>query len=283
MIMTNHLFDQIKEGILAKEKGQMKDAARLFLNILQEDMNFVPALIELALLYDEQEEFDRAESYFQRALSLDPDHFELRLHYANSLIRKGSIEPGIDQIRYVLEKDENHCDAWYYLAITYFFYLNENVKALAIAERIIEIDPGFTAGYTLLGEIYFSLKNIPQSLKYFQRVLEIEPTNKDAHLALSAIYGKDLMDRHKSLKHSMFLLESNSYDKLARHNAEMALRLPPNQEIQASEQALEEGMAYLYLEKWDLAEHALKRALKLNPEHPEVWKMLQKVRSQSIK
>lgn len=281
--MNQDKFDLLKRGIGAKEQKLYKKALRIFYDLLAEDVNFIPALIELAILYDEIDDQAKAKYYFERAIGLDPGHYELRLHFANSLIRHEEVDAGIDQIRQAIELDEKNCDGWYYLAIAYFFYLNESVKALAIAERILEIDPNYVSGYTLLGEIYFAMNNIEESRRYFHKALQIDPTNKDSHLALSAIYGNDIKDRHQSLRHSLFLLDKDPEDKLARHNAEMALKLPPREEISQSEQAYEEGMAYLYLEQWDLAEHALRRAMKLNPSHPEIWQMLQKVRANTNK
>lgn len=269
-------------GIDAKEKGIIPEAVSFFMKSIQKDISFIPAMIELAILYDDLEEFDKAISFYQRSLKLDPNHYELRIHYANALIRNNQVDNGLQEIRKALELDENNPDGWYYLAITYFFYLKETEKALAIANRIILMDPDYLSGYTLLGEVQFSLGNVGSAVKSFQKALQIDSMNKDAHLALSAIFGNDLRDRKKSLKHSLFLLDKDPGDLLARHNAEMALKLPASDKTPQSDQALEEGMAYLYLEKWDLAEHALKRALRLNPSHPRVWKMLQKVRSKSV-
>jgi len=203
----------------------------------------------------------------------------VRIHLANCLIRSDKVDRGIQQLRQAIEQDENKVDGWYYLAIAYFVYLNETEKSMAIVHRIIELNPYYISGYTLLGEIQFSLKDVKGAIFSFEKALKIDPNNKDAHLALSAIYGNDLQDRHKSLKHSLFLLESDPLDEMAKHNVEMALKLPIQKAGKPSHQALEEGMAYLYLRKWDLAEHALKRALRLDPSHPRVWNLLQKART----
>lgn len=281
-IKINTVSAFLKDGLKAKDGGFFSEAVSNFMKALQLDLSFVPALIELAILYDDVKNLEKSIIYYQRALKLDPNHYELRLHYANVLIRNESVDQGIQEIRIAIEQNEEKVDGWYYLAIAYFFYLNETEKALAIANQINKMDPAYTSGYTLLGEIYFSLGDTDKSIKYFQKALRLDPENKDAHLALSAIFGNDLKDREKSLKHSMYLLNKYPQDKLAKNNAIMALKLPLNKSTPLSEQVLTEGMAYLYLEKWDQAEHALKRAMHLKPSHPEVWKILQKVRCQKI-
>lgn len=275
---TREITDLLKQGLSAKKDGRLSDAEAIFIKCLQKDISFVPALIELAILYDDQDELSKSIYYYEKALKLDPLHYEVRIHLANCLIRNEQVDRGIQELRDAIEQDENKADGWYYLAIAYFIYLNETEKALAIVHRIIEINPFYISGYTLLGEIQFSRKDIQGAIQSFEKALQIDPENKDAHLALSAIYGNDLKNRHESLKHALLLLESDPTDEMAKHNVEMALKLPAQKSDKPSDQALEEGMAYLYLKKWDLAEHALKRALRLDPSHPQVWKLLQKAR-----
>lgn len=271
-------FDLLEQGIAAKRNGDSNLAQKYFYQALAFDLAFVPALVELAILFDDTGELDKALEYYDRALQIDPDHYELRLHYANALIRNDQIDQGISHIRRAIELKEDSSDAWYYLALTYFFYLNETQKAIAICYSILEREDDYVAAYNLLGEIAFAQSQLQEAKDHFETALQADPDNKDAHLALSAIYGNDLQKRHKSLEHSFYLLEKDPADPLARHNAQMALKLPPHEQSSPSDTALEEGMAYIYLEDWALAEHALKRALRLNPSHPHVWQMLQQVR-----
>ena len=125
--------------------------------------------------------------------------------------------------------------------------------------------PGNPEGYFRRGHIYMLIRKFPEALKDFESTLELNPQHADAHLDYGVVLG-----------------EMGDYEG-ALHELNAALNLQPRNAVIYYYQA----QTYLKLERYDLAEAALKSFIGLS-DHP-VWTQrarielenLQKKRSQN--
>ena len=117
-------------------------------------------------------------------------------------------------------------------------------KAKEATLRAVEIDPGNSEGYEMLGLISFWYEWDWQAAeKYFQRALDLDPKNADAHFAYAHLLSN-------SRRHERALVEI----KVARELDPLSLRTNA-----------EEGQIFFFAKDYDNALDRLKKTIDLDP------------------
>ena len=151
-----------------------------------------------------QEQYQRAQAAYERALAIDPSQLDARMFLANLLVDTGKVEQAVPLLRDALKANANYAPVHWELGYAYRFggMLNESV---AECERAREIDPlvksngsvlntylylgqydkflaslpdvndsSFLLFYRGFGEYY--KKDLERASKDFDRAYEIDPT-----------------------------------------------------------------------------------------------------------
>jgi len=72
--------------------------------------------------------------------------------------------------------------------------LGESEQAIAVYQKILEINPNFAAAYCNLGCIWQIQGKFEQAITAYQRAIQIKPDFALAHRNLSGLVAKDLTD-----------------------------------------------------------------------------------------
>jgi DNA-binding winged helix-turn-helix (wHTH) protein/TolB-like protein/TPR repeat protein len=163
-------------------------------------------------------ETDKAVAYFQQAIDLDRNYSLPYLGLANAYLP---------------------------MALTSGLPSSEVMpKAKEATLRAVEIDPGNSEGYEMLGLISFWYEWDWQAAeKYFQRALDLDPKNADAHFAYAHLLSN-------SRRHERALVEI----KVARELDPLSLRINA-----------EEGQIFFFAKDYDNALDRLKKTIDLDP------------------
>jgi tetratricopeptide (TPR) repeat protein len=161
----------------------------------------------LGTIYEEEEQFEKAELVIQQAIKLEPDnpryYFRLGVVYDKSNKKEASI----DAMRKVISLDPKHSNALNYLGYTYA----DLGKNLDEAERLIlealKYKPNDGYITDSLGWVYYKKGEFEKALEYLQKAIGIVPDDPimlehlgDAHLKLNDKTNA-LKFYKKSLKH----------------------------------------------------------------------------------
>lgn len=111
-------------GCVAMMRGEYSDAEQLFVSAYKLDSQYSRAIGNLALLYDLSAEYELARRFYEAALKLEPDNYQIRTNYA-VLIEEAGRRVAKDNARYQLKKQRA---AW---------AKQELLKAYALAEHPI--------------------------------------------------------------------------------------------------------------------------------------------------
>lgn len=142
---------------------------------------------ELAYMYFEKGEFDLAVVYFEKLLKYEPRNVEWLYGYAESLVRNGKI---LDAIK-ALDKTEDQVGLFPELSIQKFqlyTQLKEWEKAeneLLKARKLFPQDPQILA---FLIDFYFQQGKQNEALAFLKQLVEADPQNGNAHMALADLY-----------------------------------------------------------------------------------------------
>jgi tetratricopeptide (TPR) repeat protein len=125
-------------------------------------------------------------------------------------------------------------------------------KAAALFEKALELDPGFAVAAYHLGQVNQLLLKHDDSVKYFRKAIEIDPTHVDARIECAAV-----------------LIESGDADEAIRELTEA-------QRLDADDDTAFSMMARAYWDKaaWGRAVESADQAIKIKPSNAQahLWR-----------
>jgi tetratricopeptide (TPR) repeat protein len=214
-------IEKFHEAVRLKTRGQIEDAISAFesclamkndddavyyalseLYLMKNDLTKSAQYIEQAAILDpknvwyiqemaymnfEKGEFDLAVKYFEKLLKYEPRNVEWLYGYAESLVRDGKISDAIK----VLDKTEDQIGLFPELSIQKFqLYIQlkqwENAEnELLEARKLFPQDPQILA---FLIDFYFQQGRQVEALNFLKQLVEADPENGNAHMALADLY-----------------------------------------------------------------------------------------------
>jgi tetratricopeptide (TPR) repeat protein len=238
-------------GVVDAALGSLDSAIDDFKKALQ----IQPAARATVLSYGEtlrrKHDVRQAADVYARWLTSDPNDFEVRVRYSQSLREAGpdSLDASLEQARFlVAEAGENAAHAviaYNALALTYY-KMSKLELAEAALHKAADLDAKSAFVWNNLGLVAFERGHDQEAFLDFQKASELDPKYVQARLNKAVVY-----------------LDCGDYRK-ARAELERAVEIDPNDA--ESEVAL--GVAARGDGKFDLARKAYERALDIEPDFP---------------
>ena len=180
----------------------------------------VEALIDKGIRYEHEDKLDEAIETFKLALTLDPENVLVQVRLAKILSWRGRYDEALKLLNNVLKKHPNHSEALFRKAqilswegkykeaiATYQIYLlkekndadalmgiarvcfwaGEYEKAIKYFNRAIKAGGNKIDAYLNMGKIYLAMNNKKKAKEIFKKVLDIDPTNREAKRFLRGI------------------------------------------------------------------------------------------------
>ena len=136
----------------------------------------------LAKMHEIGQEFSEAIARFEKAIELDPESADLRVEFANTLIRAGEINRAREECHRVVELDPQDPEPHYLLGQIHFNYRQgreESLveKAISEFERVIELSPEYFQALYYLGRLYLVQKSYGKAVDTFTRFSSLQPVD----------------------------------------------------------------------------------------------------------
>jgi superkiller protein 3 len=179
-------------GTLYFKLQQYPAAVPYFERVLAADSTFVPALLNLGLAKMQMKEHSQAVEYLRRAVALKPND---KATAARALVWAGqalmqmptdSLPSALQSFREAAAIDSANGDALRGAGLALLLLDNCN-EALEWLARGTAIEPEQVQGHIWLAQGYIKCKDVPRGKIEFNRVLEIDPNNKQAADGLAQI------------------------------------------------------------------------------------------------
>ena len=132
---------------------------------------------------------------------MNEEELQKLLLTANEVLQKGDKDKAISLYENIIYKDPNNAEGHMRLAE---LYSEKGYKDKASGELL------------LLGNAYYESRLFKNALKYFQKVLELDPTQIDARIKAAEIYVNEEMEREAKLEYlaiAEHFLSSNDMNK----------------------------------------------------------------------
>lgn len=176
---AEHAFSLVMsyfQGLWEKDPGKCKTAA-LELTRLRPDSvqaHLLAAAVALVAEGDARgptrEQFDLAESSYQRALEIDPNHAHAHASYGSLLLARGRSAEALAQCDAALAVDPNDR-----LALFNRLTLIPPAQYRAAAERLVAVDPNNPLYWFHYGDALLRLGEMDAALQAAQRAVDLDP------------------------------------------------------------------------------------------------------------
>jgi Flp pilus assembly protein TadD len=141
-------------GIAQLTYGQNAEAENSFNRSLTIDTKLVPALAYLGVTYAERGLYDKAISFYERAISLNSKAGALHYLVADTILKTSNAD---------------------------------TTRAERYLRRATELDPTLAAAYFALGRIYVRANRYNDALPLLERAVSLQPDSVEAHYQLSRV------------------------------------------------------------------------------------------------
>lgn len=189
------LYNKIMDAFLLKEEEKIDEGIKQLKLIVGGQKKMDLAFSSLAKLYKESGRLPEALKVLREGLQQYPSSYEIISRYSRYLIDGEQYDEVIKILdsRSLFQMEQGPL-LWYYIGIAHL-KKGDPEKAVQALERAVSIDDEFIDAIYSLGSIHFSLSlntkidnHLAQSIKYLERVLEIDPHHTEAHNSLGAAY-----------------------------------------------------------------------------------------------
>jgi tetratricopeptide (TPR) repeat protein len=144
-------------GIAQLTYGQNVEAENSFKRSLAVDAKLVPALAYLGMTYSERGAYDKAVSFYEQAIALNPQLAALHYLIADTLLKTSNA-------------DANRAEKY--------------------LKRATEIDPNLAAAYLTWGRLYVRSNRYTEAAPLLERAVSLQPELVEAHYQLSRVLVK---------------------------------------------------------------------------------------------
>lgn len=141
----------------------------------------------LAQIYQQTRKFDQAAVIYDQLVKTDPENLEYLYSKAQMLTNAQKYTEAIETYR--LMETKTGINDQISVAIQELYVLNKQPeKAFAEIEKLIQNDPSEPRYYGLMADLYQSQGDKENALKYYNKILEIDPESGFVHFSLANYY-----------------------------------------------------------------------------------------------
>lgn len=177
----------ILAGVTSTQLGIWQNCATLTRSFTEVYPDDPTAWMNRGLVHAERLDYPRAEEYYTRSLTLNPDY--ALVYNLRGLVRhrQGRVEPALDDFTRAVEIDPQYAEAWYNRGNLYYD-LGRIVEALNDYTRTVMIDSSHAETFFNRGNCRVRLGDFKAAIDDFNRVLIIEPRHRRARINRARLY-----------------------------------------------------------------------------------------------
>lgn len=168
--------------------GSYKESKKFYLDILQRESKYIPAVTGLSEIYLLEDDFKSISSLIDPLLKEYPNHTGLRISEAKSLLKQGKLDSALYKIKNLADRLDEPADLLRMLAEIYFSKKQFENALLAI-DTYTKKEPNDPDGFAfkakiLLYEHYFHpnllVSTLPKVKETLENALNLDPKNESA-------------------------------------------------------------------------------------------------------
>jgi tetratricopeptide (TPR) repeat protein len=169
------------------QEGKTDIALNLYNKILEIDPNHSQALNNLAVIFTNLKNYQKARACYEKAIKINPNYADAHNNLGIIFEKLGDLQKAKECYERAIEINPNYADAHYNIGII-FNELGDLQKAKECYEKAIEINPNYTEAHNNLGVVFRKLGENQKAKECYKKAIEINPNHSAAHNNLGVIF-----------------------------------------------------------------------------------------------
>jgi protein O-GlcNAc transferase len=264
-------------ALAALQRGNLKDAERLFKAVLRKTPRHVAALNLAGVVLTQLKHFAEAELYFRRALQEQPKSEATLYNYGIVLKVLNRPTEALERFDAALKINPSVAETWNNRGAV-CSDLQRYDKAIADFDEAIALNPHYAEAFCNKGKSLFAINRYDDAIAAYNHALELKPNLAEAWLGRGNIFAKlnrynqafSAFERALAIKPDLaevFLGRGNIFAKLNRYNEafsafERALAIKPD----LAAAWVSRGTIFTKLNRYKEALSAYEKALAIKPD-----------------
>ncbi|MDX2216482.1 MAG: tetratricopeptide repeat-containing glycosyltransferase family protein [Oculatellaceae cyanobacterium bins.114] len=162
------------------QQRQYVEATRLCRQTLQQQPDYVDALLLLGIMACQMAQFEEAIACFQRVLKLKPNDTNTLNNLGNVFHAQGKFDEAIATYQKVLALNPQHVDAYYNLGIACQDG-GDTKAAINHYQQAITLNPNYVSAYNNLGVVLRRQGSTEEAIAVYERALALAPNFAEVH------------------------------------------------------------------------------------------------------
>ncbi|MFC1562051.1 tetratricopeptide repeat protein [candidate division KSB1 bacterium] len=188
-----------------ENNGMQDEAIQLYLLIIHDDPDYIFAHNNLAGLYIEQGDYQRAETELQEVIRINPEDSDAYGNLLIALLNQNRTAEAIEAGKKAVELAPQNVICVNNLATAYRS-TGELDEAILYFEQAVRMDQTNQYAYNSLGKIYFIKRDYAAAYEYFTQLSEINPSDLQVRFMIADCLR--LLERYdESLSHLHYILQ----------------------------------------------------------------------------
>jgi len=188
--------------IIANLKTDLKS---LFIKALEADPDYSEAHLQLALIYQDEEDFQNVENHFNAAIQSDSKMAQKLDERGEELLKKFQFQNAKEKFMKAQEK-KNHCADVYFQQSKYFLNHKKRNEALESLSHSIEMNPRLSEVYRDYGILLSQENQIDNARLHLEKSLGLNYGDSMSHFQLGMIMVK-MKDYEDAEQHFLSALD----------------------------------------------------------------------------
>jgi protein O-GlcNAc transferase len=172
--------DAFSKALALHRAGKLGQAEKSYLGILNEDPNFVPALINVGALLRTRGRPDESVRFYKRALARNPRDASVHSNLGHALTILGRYSEASESLQKAIEINP-HMDAAYDNLAFLLNKLNRFQEAADAGEKAVRLNPANANAWNNLASSYQRQARIEEAIGAYRKAVEINPGLAMAH------------------------------------------------------------------------------------------------------
>jgi protein O-GlcNAc transferase len=179
---------KVRSGIELYESGKTNKAKRILVQCLEESPANFDALRILGFIAGQQNEYEIAAQYFQRAVDIQPTFVEGWYYLGKSFEQLGKPDYALSSFERAIQIFPNFFEAHHDRGLVQYRLkrYDDAIASFNIARSLSATSPEV---WQNLGAVYVDKKNYRSAIECYERVVALVPTNFTALVALANTYS----------------------------------------------------------------------------------------------
>jgi tetratricopeptide (TPR) repeat protein len=253
-----------------------------YLQKAEQNPHSAEAQANVASIYAEQKQWQKAVAHYQKAIQLNPNFAGAYRNLARALTQSGEENKAISYWLRAIQLEPEKIKAEEYLQLgNQLLKQRKSDKAIALYRQAIQLQPSLGEAYLRLGELLNLAGQKQQALNCYQQGLKNSPNYAPLHYQIAqACFEQQQWQKASDHYRAAIQLEPNYWEAYHYWGEALTKQKKWHEAIEAYRQAIKInpdfswshnnlGYALIQIEQWQEAVDALRQSVKLNPEF--VW------------